>query len=52
MRYMRKRNERIPDPSEQFSYIVIKGLPLYNEQDRKVSHRVGLYEICGYHKRV
>ncbi|RIB01140.1 hypothetical protein C2G38_2297601 [Gigaspora rosea] len=40
---MRERNERIPDPGERFSYIVIKGPPLYNEQGRKMPHRVGDY---------
>ena len=40
---MRERNERIPDPGERFSYVVVKGPPLYNEQGRKVPHRVGDY---------
>ncbi|RIB19688.1 ribonuclease H-like domain-containing protein [Gigaspora rosea] len=34
---------RIPNLGERFSYVVIKGLPLYNEQGRKVPHRVGDY---------
>ncbi|RIB05477.1 hypothetical protein C2G38_2219571 [Gigaspora rosea] len=36
---MKERNKRIPDPGKRFSYIVIKGPPLYNEQDRKIPHR-------------
>ena len=40
---MRERNERIPDPGERFSYVIVKGPPLYNEQGRKVPHRVGDY---------
>ena len=40
---MRERNERIPDPGKRFSYVVVKGPPLYNEQGRKVPHRVGDY---------
>ncbi len=38
---MRKRNERIPDPGERFSYVVVKGPPLYNKEGRKEPHRVG-----------
>jgi hypothetical protein len=41
MRRMRKRNERIPDPGEHFSYVVVKGPPLYNKNGRKEPHRVG-----------
>ena len=41
--HMRERNERISDPGERFSYVVVKGPPLYNEQGRKVPHRVGDY---------
>ncbi|CAI2182591.1 11232_t:CDS:10 [Funneliformis geosporum] len=33
------RNERIPDPSERFSYVVVKGLPLYNKDSRKEPHK-------------
>ena len=40
---MRERNERIPDPGKRFSYVVVKSLLLYNEQDRKVPHKVGDY---------
>jgi len=43
MRRMRERNERIPDPGERFSYVIVKGLLLYNEQGRKVPYRVGDY---------
>src|SRR4051794_29091198 len=41
MRRMRERNERISDSSERFSYVVVKGLPLYNKESRKEPHRVG-----------
>ncbi|CAB4417057.1 unnamed protein product [Rhizophagus irregularis] len=41
MRRMSERNERIPDPSERFSYVVVKGPPLYNKEGRKEPHRVG-----------
>ncbi|GBB96536.1 hypothetical protein RclHR1_27790004 [Rhizophagus clarus] len=41
MKRMRERNERIPDPSERFSYVVVKGLPLYNKEGRKKPHRIG-----------
>jgi hypothetical protein len=40
---MEERNERIPDPGERFSYVVVKGPPLYNEEGRKIPHRVGDY---------
>ena len=40
---MREKNKRISDPSEQFSYIVVKDLPLYNEEGRKELHRVEDY---------
>ena len=40
---MREKNERIPDPGEQFSYVVVKGPPLYNEKGRKEPHRIGDY---------
>ncbi len=40
---IRKRNERISDPDKWFSYVVVKGPLLYNEQDRKIPHRVGDY---------
>src|SRR5436305_10165375 len=43
MEHMREKNERISDPSKQFNYVVIKGPLLYNEQGRKVPHRVGNY---------
>ncbi|RIB04471.1 hypothetical protein C2G38_2222263 [Gigaspora rosea] len=34
-------NEKIPDPGERFSYVVVKGPPLYNKEGRKEPHRVG-----------
>ncbi|GES76982.1 DNA polymerase family B-domain-containing protein [Rhizophagus clarus] len=40
---MREKNERIPDPGERFSYVVVKGPPLYNEKGRKEPHRIGDY---------
>ncbi|CAI2197131.1 724_t:CDS:1 [Funneliformis geosporum] len=40
MEYMRERNKRIPDSDERFSYIVIKGSPLYNKEGRKELYRV------------
>ncbi|RIA85344.1 hypothetical protein C1645_830949 [Glomus cerebriforme] len=43
MKYMRERNERIPDPGERFSYIIVKGPLLYNKKSRKEPHRVGDY---------
>ena len=43
MKRMSERNERIPDPGKRFSYVVVKGPPLYNEQDRKMPHRVRDY---------
>src|SRR3954452_13039845 len=41
MRCMREKNKRIPDPSECFSYVVVKGPPFYNKEDKKKPHRVG-----------
>ncbi|RGB22353.1 hypothetical protein C1646_776218 [Rhizophagus diaphanus] len=41
--WMREKNERIPDPGERFSYVVVKGPPLYNEKGQKEPHRVGDY---------
>jgi DNA polymerase elongation subunit (family B) len=41
MRRMEERNERIPDPGERFSYVVVKGPPLYDKEGRKEPHRVG-----------
>ncbi|CAI2169257.1 19177_t:CDS:2 [Funneliformis geosporum] len=38
---MREKNERILDPSECFSYIIVKGSPLYNKEDRKEPYKVG-----------
>ena len=40
---MREKNERIPDPNKCFSYVVVKGLPLYNKGGKKESHRVRDY---------
>ena len=40
---MRERNERIPNPGEWFSYVIVKGLSLYNKEGRKESYRVGDY---------
>ncbi|GES94261.1 DNA polymerase family B-domain-containing protein [Rhizophagus clarus] len=33
---MRKKNEMIPDPGERFNYVVVKGPPLYNEEEKTV----------------
>ncbi|CAI2192453.1 12292_t:CDS:1, partial [Funneliformis geosporum] len=41
MRCMRERNKRIPDSSECFSYIIVKGPSLYNKEGRKEQHKVG-----------
>ena len=41
MGHIREKNERIPDPDERFSYVVVKGLPFYNKEGRKEPHRVG-----------
>jgi hypothetical protein len=38
---MRERSERISDPGERFSYVVVKGPLLYNKEGRKEPHRVG-----------
>jgi hypothetical protein len=38
---MEERNERIPDPGERFSYVVVKSPPFYNKEARKKPHRVG-----------
>ncbi|CAI2197717.1 8813_t:CDS:1, partial [Funneliformis geosporum] len=43
MKRMRERNERIPDPGEQFSYIVVKGPRLRNEIGRLIPYRVRDY---------
>ncbi|GBC02496.1 hypothetical protein RclHR1_04650013 [Rhizophagus clarus] len=40
---MRERNERISDPSERFSYVVVKGPHLRNEKGRLIPYRVGDY---------
>ncbi|PKY33735.1 hypothetical protein RhiirB3_395034, partial [Rhizophagus irregularis] len=40
---MRERNERIPDPGEHFSYVVVKGPRLRNEKGRLIPYRVGDY---------
>ncbi|CAI2199867.1 12076_t:CDS:2, partial [Funneliformis geosporum] len=36
------RNERIPDPGEQFSYIIVKGPRLRDEKGRLIPYRVGI----------
>ncbi|RGB29794.1 DNA polymerase family B-domain-containing protein [Rhizophagus diaphanus] len=41
--WMREKNERIPDLSERFNYVVVKDPPLYNKKGRKEPHRVGDY---------
>jgi hypothetical protein len=38
---MKERNERIPDPGKRFSYVVVKGPPLYNKEGRKEPYIVG-----------
>ncbi|GBB89184.1 hypothetical protein RclHR1_15880005 [Rhizophagus clarus] len=43
IRRMREKNERIPDPGERFSYVVVKSPPLYNEKGQKEPHRIGDY---------
>ncbi|CAI2190257.1 10081_t:CDS:2, partial [Funneliformis geosporum] len=43
MKRMRERNERIPDPGEQFSYVLVKGPRLRNEKGRLIPYRVGDY---------
>ena len=43
MERMRERNERIPDPGERFSYVVVKGPRLRNEKGRLIPIRVGDY---------
>ncbi|CAI2186491.1 10892_t:CDS:1, partial [Funneliformis geosporum] len=45
MKCMRERNERIPDPGEQFSYIVVKGPRLHDEKGRLIPYRVGDYMV-------
>ncbi|GBB95057.1 hypothetical protein RclHR1_02470001 [Rhizophagus clarus] len=40
---MRKRNESIPDPVKQFSYVVVKGPHLRNEKDELIPYRVENY---------
>ncbi|RIB08439.1 hypothetical protein C2G38_2211662 [Gigaspora rosea] len=35
------RNERVPDPGERFSYVVVKGPRLRDEKGRLTSYRVG-----------
>ncbi|CAI2184923.1 12181_t:CDS:2 [Funneliformis geosporum] len=43
MKRMRERNKRILDPSEQFSYVVMKGPCLRNEKGRLILYRIGNY---------
>ncbi|PKK56119.1 hypothetical protein RhiirC2_800705 [Rhizophagus irregularis] len=43
MKRMRERNERIPDPGEQFSYVVVKGSRLRKENGTLIPYRVGDY---------
>ncbi|CAB5208415.1 unnamed protein product [Rhizophagus irregularis] len=40
---MERENERIPDPGEHFSYVVVKGPRLRNEKGRLIPYRVGDY---------
>ena len=40
---MRERSERIPDPGERFSYVVVKGPRLRDEKGRLIAHRIGDY---------
>ncbi|CAI2201787.1 1122_t:CDS:1, partial [Funneliformis geosporum] len=40
---MRERNERIPNPGKQFSYIVVKDSCLRDEKGRLIPYRVGDY---------
>ncbi|CAI2178075.1 6361_t:CDS:2 [Funneliformis geosporum] len=41
MKRIRERNERIPNPDEQFSYIIVKGPYLHDEKGRLIPYRVG-----------
>ncbi|CAB5210402.1 unnamed protein product [Rhizophagus irregularis] len=51
MKRMRERNERIPDPGERFSYVVVKGPRLRSEEGRLIPYRVGDYmEYAGIAK--
>ncbi|GBC36227.2 DNA polymerase family B-domain-containing protein [Rhizophagus irregularis DAOM 181602=DAOM 197198] len=51
MKRMRERNERIPDPGERFSYVVVKGSRLRSEEGRLIPYRVGDYmEYAGIAK--
>ncbi|CAI2197798.1 3788_t:CDS:1, partial [Funneliformis geosporum] len=43
MKRMRERNERIPDPGKQFSYIVVKAPRFHDEKSRLIPYRVGDY---------
>ncbi len=43
MRRMRERSERIPDPGERFSYVVVKGPRLRDEKGRLIAHRISDY---------
>ncbi|POG82469.1 hypothetical protein GLOIN_2v1469774 [Rhizophagus irregularis DAOM 181602=DAOM 197198] len=48
---MRERNERIPDPGERFSYVVVKGPRLRSEEGQLIPYRVGDYmEYAGIAK--
>src|SRR6266542_5781824 len=38
-----KYENKIPDPGEHFSYVVVKGGPLYDKNDKKQSYRVADY---------
>ncbi|CAI2176402.1 9238_t:CDS:1, partial [Funneliformis geosporum] len=40
---MRERNERIPDPGEQFSYIIVKDSYLRDKIGRLIPYRVKDY---------
>ncbi|CAI2190219.1 6035_t:CDS:2, partial [Funneliformis geosporum] len=40
---MKERNERIPDPGKQFSYVIVKGPHLHDEKGRLIPYRVGDY---------
>ncbi|RGB36306.1 hypothetical protein C1646_758284 [Rhizophagus diaphanus] len=43
MKRMRERNERIPDPGERFSYVVVKGPRLRSKEGQLIPYRVGDY---------
>ncbi|PKK57795.1 DNA/RNA polymerase [Rhizophagus irregularis] len=51
MERMKEKNERIPDPGERFSYVIVKGPRLRNEKGRLIPYRVGDYmEYAGIAK--